>query len=190
MSSSPSTSSIQSTSMYPVQPRHGERYRQTVYHDGAGRQIAECRRRSGLVQKVKAPTTTRQDWILYPASDATEDRQSSLPHASVSHNRSSSSSLHGGLAPHVTKVKRSSKVRPKAVVIVTSSKPTEAKQSSVKKSFHQGAELTPPPTPRIERLPSPDLSDLDDAPFCNCGIHAHIVKFCVLCNTKVDFQPL
>ncbi|OAL49952.1 hypothetical protein IQ07DRAFT_42138 [Pyrenochaeta sp. DS3sAY3a] len=189
MSSSPSTSSIQSTSMYPVQPRNGERYRQTVYHDGAGRHIAECCRRSGLVQKVKAPTTTHQDWILYPASDATEHRQGSPSHASLPHNRSPSSSYHGGLAPHVTKVKRSSKARPKAVVIVTSSKPAEAKQSSIKMSFHQGAELTPPPTPRMERLPSLDLSDLD-APFCNCGIHAHIVKFCAFCNTKVDFQPL
>lgn len=190
MSLSSSTSSIQTTSMYPVHPRHGEKYRQTVYHDGAGRQIAECRRRTSLVQKVKAPTTTYQDWILYPASGPIEHRQGSSPEISLPRTRSTSTAFHDGLAPHVTKVKRSSKLRSKPVVVVTSSKRLEKSQESIKMSFHQEAEPTPPPTPRIARLQSPDLADFDDAPFCSCGINAHIVKLCVCCNAKVDIQSL
>jgi hypothetical protein len=45
---------------------------------------------------------------------------------------------------------------------------------------------TPPPTPRMGRLETPDLSDLEDTPFCDCCEDLKPVKSCPSCGIELD----
>ena len=45
--------------------------------------------------------------------------------------------------------------------------------------------LTPPPTPKIERLPTPELPDLHDSVFCECCATNPAVRYCACCGEKM-----
>ena len=181
MPSSPSSTPKQQATRPPGRLQDLGQYRQTVYHDGAGRHIAESRRRPRAVRKLQPATTANPDWVLYPTNNASPSPYSRSANASRDY-PSSVSSGKTGVAPHVTSAKRSSNINPKTIVIVDARQSTKIVADELKPSIQIPAVLTPPPTPKIERLPTPDFHDLDEAPFCNCGVEAHIVKFCTTCN--------
>ncbi|CAO2651198.1 Nn.00g094950.m01.CDS01 [Neocucurbitaria sp. VM-36] len=190
MSSSPSTVSIRRELKSSRQLHDLERYRQTVYHSGAGRHIAEARRRSRGAHKFEPATTANVDWVLYPTYDPPSSLHSRSVVASPHHPSSVTSSGTTSLAKHVTSTKRSSDVKPKATVIVDVRQSIGTVSDTLKPSFQKSPILTPPPTPRMERLPTPDLSDLDAVPLCDCGVEAHVVKFCTSCKTVSDSRSM
>jgi hypothetical protein len=45
--------------------------------------------------------------------------------------------------------------------------------------------LTPPSTPKIERLPTPELPELEESAFCECCEAAsHVVRYCASCEVE------
>ncbi|KAH7075594.1 hypothetical protein BKA63DRAFT_301639 [Paraphoma chrysanthemicola] len=90
------------------------------------------------------------------------------------------------LAPHVTIAKRSSKPE---VVLHTAVAMTSDKLFDDGKVYKSYEELTPPPTPRLGRLPTPDIPDLEDRLFCECDSRANIVTYCTTCRRRAGPFP-
>lgn len=183
----PSPSSMQSVQHKPVSSLYQAKvhdYRQTVYHDKAGVRIAECRRRAGVTHRVESSTRTYVDFILYPA-DSTQSSSKAHTHGSL---RRAVPDMKPGESSraHVTHAKHSSRSRPKPTIIQRASEPRRILPNGDKMSFSFSGEPTPPPTPRLSRLPTPELPELKEAPFCDCGIKSHMVKRCRTCRKEVD----
>lgn len=47
---------------------------------------------------------------------------------------------------------------------------------------------TPPATPKMERLPTPELEDLDERPFCDCCTGVQVMKYCAACGYELESQ--
>jgi hypothetical protein len=171
---------------HPVRPEEINDYRQTRYHGRVGLSIAESRRRSGIVRNVGRPTQSYVNFILYPTNDASLSPRSHQNEASRHHPAPRTSAAKSRSEPHVTSAKHSSKVKSQPVMVHGPAKSIEALCDNTKASYQTSAEPTPPPTPRLARLSTPDFSDLDEAPFCDCGIEAHVVKRCTACSKELD----
>ncbi|KAF1835779.1 hypothetical protein BDW02DRAFT_495117 [Decorospora gaudefroyi] len=165
-------------------------YRQTMYHDGAGLRIAESRRRSGMVRKVEPSAQAYVDFVLYPANDAETSLRSHPDEVEQHHPASRAATGESRSRSHVTFAKRSSKIRAKPVIVHGIAKSTETLSDKTKASLQTSADPTPPPTPRPARLSTPDLSELDEAPFCDCGFEPHVVKRCATCGKTVDLWSM
>ncbi|EAT85132.1 hypothetical protein SNOG_07666 [Parastagonospora nodorum SN15] len=149
--------------MIPKQPRFEDRISQTVYDDGHGRYIVASRQRPQIVRRT----------------DAADNRHSRYP---ASRKPSNSE----GLAPsrEVCVEQQSPKYPRKVVVIPALSKPVNPALRVERSTLQRWAEPTPPPTPRSGRLPSPELSDLEEAPFCECD-EAIMPKCCASCKNAM-----
>jgi hypothetical protein len=182
MPSSPSTSSTQQAEAHPE-----HFYRQTTYQNVAGLQIEESLRRSGLVRKVESPARAYKDFVLFPVNSVPPAPQSQTVKGFRKDPASRSSPAEHSMS-HVTSAKRASRNGPKSVVIHNPSKSMEPKSDTTKRSYRPSAGLTPPPTPRLARLLTPDLSDPDEAPFCDCGADAHVIRRCTSCNKEATLR--
>lgn len=158
-----------------------QEYRQTVYHDGTMRHVAESRRHPRTIDKVEAPHQAYADWVLYPEPDVTAFSYEHLVGSSLCSPIIGRSSQDATLARHVTPPKRLSKAKP---IIVQTSKSDRSTSTKIQSSYYRSAGPTPPPTPRPSRLPTPDLSDLEEGALCDCGVKAHIVKYCTSCKKQ------
>ncbi|RMZ74372.1 hypothetical protein GMOD_00003398 [Pyrenophora seminiperda CCB06] len=184
-SSSPSMSSVHQATVSLLQQKAVHDYRQTMYRDGAGYQIAESRRHSRMVRQVGSSMQTYIDFVLFPRDNIT------VPPRDLS-----GKTLHQQPAPrrrmadpvskvHVTSVKHFSKERPKPVIVqqaLESSQTRSAKEAS----FQASSGSKSPPTPRSTRLLTPEFSDLDGVFFCDCGGAGHAIKHCTGCEKKAD----
>ncbi|KAF2190736.1 hypothetical protein K469DRAFT_391746 [Zopfia rhizophila CBS 207.26] len=163
---------------------NASKYRQTTIQDGKVVLVHEHRRRSHVTVLSRLSAPNRQD----PSSTMAEDQKSSKDVTPGKVNRSSRPNLKGWDSrhtPHVTQATQpASRPRPKAVVIhgPTPIKATPKMSSGL---FGLSTLPSPPPTPKIERLPTPELPDLDEAPFCDCCIDAHVVKYCASCACDI-----
>jgi hypothetical protein len=185
MPSSPSMQVFRQAAILPVPQQDVNHYRQTVYHDGAGLQIAETRRRSGIVRS--GPTQAYVDFILYPGDDTPPSPRSRQNEVSQHHPAPRTATAKSESGPHVTSAKRSSRLKPKPMIVQrTAGSNNQPRSNSTKVPYHTSAGPTPPPTPRLARLSTPDFSDLDEATFCDCGIEAHVVKRCTACSKELD----
>jgi len=175
VTSSPSMPSVHQETVSQLQQRGLHGYRQTTYRGGAGLQIAESRRHSGVVSKVGSSTQAYADFVLFPTTGI-----------SVSHRRLSGEALYQRPAPrkrtadlvpelHVTSAKHLAKARPKPMIVQQPSKSSRTLSDRTKTS--SGPKH--PSTPRLARLSTPELSDLDKALFCDCGVAGHAVKCCI-----------
>lgn len=157
-------------------------YRRTDYCDGSSIRIVESRRRPRKVEST-SPVPS-----LHTSSARTSSSSFPSQRVKTSQPSSCSSSLVG---------RKSS--GPKGHVIPYSSQPSRAKTVVVHSSFlakparscttsqkHGADPLTPPPTPRMGRLPTPELDDLDQRPFCDCCIGMGSVKYCASCGQSLD----
>lgn len=184
----PSSSPMQSVQHTPLPSSHqaeAHDYRQTIYHDKAGVQIAECRRRARVTRRVEPSSQTYVDFVLYPADSiqpSSKVHTHDSPCRAVPQRKSSESSS----KPHVTFAKHSSRIKPKPAIIQQASEPQRILSSGVKTTSSFSGEPTPPPTPRLPRLPTPELPEFRETPFCNCGIRSHVVKRCRTCSKEVD----
>jgi hypothetical protein len=165
------------------------RYRTAEYHnarDGSTVRIEESRRRT---PKVGVAARSRPDHSIdfqlfeslpVRSKEAGLNGQTSRPRTIIHNNP-----LRWSGAGHVTPVPRAG-AKPKAVIIQSRSSATPTGKQ--KPGFvHYSDVPTPPPTPRFERLPTPELSDLKDgAPFCDCCQGETSMKYCTSCATELD----
>ena len=94
---------------------------------------------------------------------------------------------------HVTRqVGKSRNPRRKPAVIQNFSDTFPKDQSTFlsKKFFSQHDLPSPPPTPRFQRLPTPDLPEFEEARFCDCCINSRAVKFCSSCGCSLEQRLL
>jgi hypothetical protein len=186
-SSSPSTSPTRQAAAYPEQLHERHFYRQKTYQNGAGLQIETSRRRSGVVRKVESPTRAYADFVLFPGSDVPPAPQSQTVEG-FRKDPASRAFLAEHSILHVTSAKRTSRTGSKPVVIHKTSKSLETKPDTAKPSYQPFSDTTSPPTPRLARLATPDFSDPDEAPFCECDADAHVIRRCTSCNKEAVFR--
>jgi hypothetical protein len=175
------------TGKAPITSDRPSRYRTAEYHnarDGSIVLIEESRRRTprvGVAARSKPDHGT--DFQLFEhtpvqSKEAGLDGQTPRPRT-ITHNHPSR--WIGGV--HVTPVPGA---KPKAVIIQSRSSATP--RGKQKPGFVQYSDVpTPPPTPKFERLPTPEFSDLEDgAPFCGCCQGETSMKYCTSCATEFD----
>jgi hypothetical protein len=159
-----------------------DKHYQTVYDDGRSRYIVERRRHAKVVHGGDATDILRSSHLPVLSGNAETLPERLSPCGSRSYPSTKVSSGKDGLAPRDCHTKKSS-----STVVVTSAalKPNGTKINEGNSSPQKWIELTPPPTPRLRRLSSPELSDLEDAPFCECD-GAALVKYCTACKKEAD----
>lgn len=159
--------------------KHPSMYRQTDYHDGRGFQLIESRRRSPPSSVTKSASkidalasSSRKDQSI---SSGRSHKASTQP----CHPRSISTDQSPKLGSHVSS--RSSKSSSHVVIVQG--------LMSVSVDFgKKGVAIdlsTPPPTPKFERLPTPELDDLDERPFCDCCTGMQVVRYCATCGCEL-----
>ncbi|KAF2447336.1 hypothetical protein P171DRAFT_430234 [Karstenula rhodostoma CBS 690.94] len=179
--SSPSPYAVSRPSTYFPSARHPSMYRQTDYHDGKGVQIIESRRSTPMTS-VTMPAPKVHDLApLSPRKQASSSSRGHKTSSQPSQLRSTSISSQPKQSGHVTP--RSSPKSRGQVVIV---------QGTVSVAVDFGKRdvaiglTTPPPTPKIERLATPELEDLEDISFCDCCTGVHFVKYCAACGCELE----
>jgi hypothetical protein len=184
MSSSHMTSSsTDQAAMYSTRLSSKDRRYQTVYDDGRSRCIVEARRRPGV-----ARNTDSKDLEHFYARSSIDGRTMESPQRSSPSVQSSYPSLEvpsfksEGLVLSRDKGLKPYHKSPRRVIIVpAASRPCISKSEGQASASQKWVEPTPPPTPRLGRRPTPELSDLDEAPFCECD-QAIVVKCCAACK--------
>lgn len=177
----------QQASARPTQTTFCQQQGQMMYDDGSGRRIIDSRRRSRKLSgtrisaktaRAESNTSTSKVRPCFESPSVPEEQKQPVL-------RARSDTVQ---APHVTFVKqsRSSPSKPKAVIIVDQSTRNLSRTTQVQISPRSRFEFTPPPSPRLGRLETPELSDLEDTPFCECGADAHIVKRCTRCGHEIE----
>ena len=161
-------------------------YRRMDYRHGNVVRITESRRRSPMVSSSSLDQTTPP--LRSPSKEMPVDVSSqSLKASSHVHGTHSTRSSqrhqhqHGILTP-----KSSSK--PKAQVVIVQG------PISVSVDFHKRDAAprfsvdicTPPPTPRMSRLATPELDDLEERSFCDCCTGRRTAKYCAGCGYELD----
>jgi hypothetical protein len=165
----------------------GDHY-QTVYDDGRGRYIVECRRRSGKFQCTDAKDEGSNHRSSNQFSDAIMSRERLPLSGSLRHPSSKSTRLGDAKSSRDNfSSGRSLKKTHSAIVIVNTPASRAQDTRSEIKASSKWTEPTPPPTPRLGRLSTPELSDLDEAPFCDCDNQAAMMKYCALCKKEDGF---
>lgn len=164
------------------QPSSVVAHHQTVYNSDRGHCIVEGRSR--MVRAAKAPSSASACRPATSLSHATptQERHSAVGFVNFPSPPASPREC-PGLAPHVTFAKHSHKPK---VVVVASPRMSSKQLPGDDSAFKGWEEPTPPPTPRLGRLPTPDLSDLEDAPFCGCDSKATIVRYCTSCKKHAE----
>lgn len=168
-----------------TQPYWAKRYRQVEYNNGKAVHITESRRRLPSDVGAELTTSTHRNSPVIHSTGYRTDTNIGLSQEQVTFNMSTSEDFLASGA-HVTMRGSALGLSKKKPIIVQAKTPAGKAQ---KKSFLalEPSELpTPPRTPNIERLPTPDLSDseLDERPFCNC-CPRHIIKFCASCGNNI-----
>ena len=188
-SPSPAQQSARQAPAMPERQQQGDQYRQTTYHNGRSVQIEESRRRSWAVRKIDSPVQAYTDFVLYPIENEHTYPQSRLQQVEQSHPAPRGLATGPGErhVTHVTSAKHVSKGRSLPVVLHGSAKSSQKLPLESKGGLHSCAEPTPPPTPRLGRLPTPDLDEMDEeVPFCDCDGESHVAKRCTECGMEVD----
>ncbi|KAH8730607.1 hypothetical protein GQ44DRAFT_606427 [Phaeosphaeriaceae sp. PMI808] len=170
MSSSPTIPSpaLQATRTHK-QLGHSDQYHQTVYDDGRSRYIVECRRQSKPGHGIAEETPKDNDPSPAPSVKGKNSPEALLP---------------AGLASRDSVIKRVSSKTRSAPIIITTPRGISLNNRKDTEAFQSWLEPTPPPTPHLIRLATPELSDLDEAPFCECDSMAAFVICCTSCKRE------
>lgn len=156
--------------------------------DGAVVWIEECRRQG------RSNTTPRQHQLLPRKSSQTTKESATKPAARPLRLPDLRVELGGLPLEELRKLDRSRAAKPSTPVILyyhgggmTTEQTGGAARLEPSYGPTSGAcdskYLSPPPTPKIGRLPTPDLEPLDDAPFCDCCAETGIRNFCTNCGS-------
>lgn len=161
-------------------------YRRTDYRHGNVVRITESRRRSPMVSSYGLDQTIHPLRSLsreIPVDLSSPSLKASSQVLRAHSTRSSQQHQHqyGTLTP-----KSSSKPKAQAVIVQG--------PISVSVDFHKRDAVprfsvdicTPPPTPRMSRLATPELDDLEERSFCDCCTGRRTAKYCAGCGYELD----
>jgi hypothetical protein len=171
----PSSSSTPQTFAHTIHThtRPSARYHQVDYYDGRNVICVADSRRRQHVTRTAAP-------LLSPTRrlPSLTGRKELVPDANAPfHSGSTDAALEEPATranPRATP--RYGKTMAKVVIVQATSLTKEVK-GEVRKEVEMNVILTPPRTPEIGRLPTPDLDDVGGKPFCNCcrdGSEKHV----------------
>lgn len=184
MSPSPS---VQVLAALPYKTKISTKYRQSAYRNGQVIQIHESRRgRSAEVPEASIRVCRRQqqprlqkhsNMVDSRVLVSTEDHLQTQPRMEVEQHAGAC----GWSRSHVPKVSTTPPRPAKPVIIHT---PTSGRNDQ--HSYFGNTNIdTPPPTPKLRRLSTPDLPDLVGAPFCDCLMERPISKMhCATCRCQ------
>ncbi|KAH7398816.1 hypothetical protein DE146DRAFT_505209 [Phaeosphaeria sp. MPI-PUGE-AT-0046c] len=182
----------ETNSLVPLRLFFDKRYHQMIYNHGHQRFIVEARRSNRRPRGISANGSGPSHRCIVLDGNNTM----SLKHLS-SNNPSGfpstkTSTPAGGLALASSRDERNkvSKVSPTEASAIFEGSTAQylAVVGSERRSRSQKwEEPTPPPTPRLDRLPSPELPDLAEAPFCDCD-EATIVSYCTSCKKQAALR--
>jgi hypothetical protein len=178
--SSPSPYNMSRMTAYFPSARHPEMYRQTDYYDGKGVQVVESRRRAPVTLSNKSAKKVHGLGPPSPRKQAPSSSRSRKDSSQSSQLRSTSTASQPERISHVTP-RSPPKYRGQVVIV----------QGPLSVAVDFGKEdveidlTTPPPTPKIGRLPTPELDDLDESPFCDCCTGLQVIKYCAACGCEL-----
>lgn len=155
------------------------------YYDGNAVRIQETRRRGPAFTTTGKMTSRHRKRSINKSEQVTPTQFLDLDVQNVDSNPDTVRSGGPGVSRHVTSTVSSSKTSAKPVVYQASS----STNSEDKEAIAPPAALampTPPPTPKVDRLPTPELPELDDSPFCDCCVEVHVVKYCASCGVDLN----
>ncbi|KAF2497829.1 hypothetical protein BU16DRAFT_326352 [Lophium mytilinum] len=171
-------------------------YRRVESHDGAVVRVQEYRRHASSPAGAAASDQTsgsrnsaRQTGgsSMKAANRSKKQRKTSrqlVVEAECSGLRSESSRHVMDISP------RLSRSHAKAIIHQHSPDPaqsvTETPLKMKNTGFMQPDLPSPPPTPKMGRLPTPDIPDLDEKPFCNCCEESSRFKYCTSCGCGIE----
>jgi hypothetical protein len=164
-----------------------KQYRKVEYRRGDLFCIQETRRRSPAVELAGHLTPSHRHQTFRPQGDfILFGPESEHNHTKVFPSNPGKSSLVLDGFEHVTSGSPSASVstRAKPVILQTTSSAVPREKLLVKSNTAHSLP-TPPPTPKFERLATPEFSDFDDAPFCDCCLKTHIVRCCASCGSPL-----
>jgi hypothetical protein len=172
-----------------------DRYREVVYHDGRGRFTTDSRRRSRTASWVESTALSHPSCSpKWPEqSDMSLGIQRSVLKTNQTTNMGQTAVPVGGR--HVTVAKHAPQSRPKIIVERQRRRDGPENVAETFQIFKGSQEprrqywtevSTPPSTPRIRRLSTPELSGAEDTPFCDCNNQREVVRCCTSCRRQVD----
>jgi hypothetical protein len=159
-------------------------YRQVDYYDGKNVSIAESRRRQHVTRPaiVKPASAHNAPMVPKVTQIATSMRTNSPP---ASPNGTTTSIHVARPKSHVTWKAR--RTNTKAVVVQASVPIKKPNDAWVGSEVHiDDTSASPPRTPKISRLPTPDLDDFGGERFCDCCSEGKVFLFCAWCRHDLD----
>ena len=184
MSSVSSTaSSMSSTStVSSSRPSSSSKYRVAEYYDGQVLRIHESRRRPHVTSLAKSTSSARHERpigayaSLLPIAEPNSNAKGT-DHGDRSNKHGSRMISHVTTATHI-----SPKAKP---VIIQSPLPLRTLKKGALPVFEDSDIPTPPQTPKMQRLATPEIEEWDDSPFCDCCADMRFIKFCTSCGSKL-----
>ncbi|KAF2741041.1 hypothetical protein EJ04DRAFT_112712 [Polyplosphaeria fusca] len=173
-----------------LQSKSTAQYRISEYHDGKSIRIQESRRRSAGTDEPRRSPTHRPRYYSESFEGSLSVRATPLLDSDDQYGLyHPTAQIENAWVYHVTPVGSrvsSPTVRPKAVVI-QSPKPVKGSKRTNPTWVEKQAMPTPPPTPKLGgRLPTPDIPELNEAPFCGCCVSPHVVRYCASCGRDIS----
>jgi len=178
MSSTPSTPASP-RALKPV--REPPSYRQTEYYDGRDRCIVESRRHSSMACPTMLACPPK---VFEPPPYALRTGAASEQSENLRQLFSPGSSRLSAGSRAMVHVTMKSPEPYKEAVVLEKGVQKKSKKAQESPIFFESDVTNPPPTPRINRLATPELDELDERPFCACCTRAHMMKYCTSCGCK------
>lgn len=144
--------------------------------DGPVVWIEECRRQG------RSTTTRHQQHSVLRKSSHTANEPTAKPPAGFLRLSDLCVELEGLPVEELRKLDRSRAAKPSGPVVLHQARGGTTTEQTTSKPCDSKC-LSPPPTPRIGRLPTPDIELLDDTPYCDCCAKGGIRKFCTNCGS-------
>ncbi|KAF2262375.1 hypothetical protein CC78DRAFT_320118 [Lojkania enalia] len=182
-------SALSSTVIHPMtfqQPKSTARYRVSSYYDGQAVRVEEYRHRSHVVGLPDRSTTCREPQSSGQREESMQTSQSPQRHEKP-HSIRNTKTVVTSTSIHVTP-RASSLAKPRSKttpIVIQSPLPNRGVSHNVSSIIEKSTIPTPPPTPRLDRLPTPELAGLDGTLFCDCCIDKPTIKFCASCGCRL-----
>lgn len=188
MSSSPiPLSSCQQAANAPKDSTcNDKRYYQTIYVDGHQSYVVESRRSNRRPGRISARGSgSSHRCLILDGSDAVPlQRLASNSSSGSPSTKTPSPADRAALAPSRDGTDQVPPTKASTIIARSAAQYLTTVEVETRLRGQKWEEPTPPPTPRLDRLPSPELPDLDEAPFCECD-QGTVLCYCTSCKKRV-----